>query len=164
MLALCWAYAEHMDPARRKDPLNPASEMQGRDIAAFIFFSFRDTLNGVGIGTRLPSWFNNCQDLRDTPMANNVAADDSTGRSSWQRVLTYIRPEAQKAKYEARGTGTNIIKSKLVGHRLLTGVANFKAEDWIDSYVNKYVSGDRRWRQQPQLGNVAEFNVRLLGF
>ncbi|GBD34979.1 hypothetical protein HRbin36_00083 [bacterium HR36] len=164
MLALCWAYAEHMDPARRKDPLNPNSESQGRDIGALIFFSFRDTLNGVGIGTRLPAWLQKCPDLRDTPMANNVAAEDSIGRSAWQRVLNYIRPEAQKAKFEARGTGTNVIKSKLVGHRLLTGVANFKAEDWIDSYISKYLGGERRWRQQPQVGNVGEFNLRLLGF
>lgn len=164
MLALCWAYAEYLDPARRKDPLNPASEQQGKDIAAFIFFSFRDSLNGVGIGTRLPSWFAKCPDLRDTPMANNVGAEDSSGRSSWQRVLTYIRPETHKAKFEARGTGMNVVKSKLIGHRLLTGVANFKAEEWIDGYLNKFLSGDRRWRQQPQVGNVSEFNIRLLGF
>ncbi|MCS7161155.1 MAG: hypothetical protein RMJ19_11850 [Gemmatales bacterium] len=164
MLALCWAYCEYVDPARRKDPTNPTSEQQGKDIAAFIFFSFRDSLNGFALAPRLPAWFQKCPDLRDTPMANNVSTDDTTGRGSWQRVLSYIRPESMKAKFEARGTGTNQIKSKLIGHRLLTGVANFKAEEWIDTYLTTHLSGDRRWRQQPQLGNVAEFNIRLLGF
>ncbi|MCS7166968.1 MAG: hypothetical protein RMI91_10060 [Gemmatales bacterium] len=165
MLALAWAYCEHLDPARRKDPTNPTSEQQGKDIVAFIFLSFRDSLNGVGQSIRLPGWFQKCPSLRDTPMANIVSAEDAAGQNSWKRVLPYIRPENLKAKYEARGMGiTHVVKSKLVGHRLLTGVANFKAEEWIDSYLTKHLPGDRVWRQQPQVGNVAEFNFRLLGF
>jgi len=164
ILALAWAYAEYVDLQRRKDPNLPTSEPQGKDLVAFIFYSYRDTLNSLPLGTRLGLWFNKVPDLRDTPMANNVSVEDKRSQSAWSRTLTYIRPETLRKKYEERGTGTNVIKSKLVGHRLLTGVANYKAEEWIGSYLDRYLAGDRRWRQQPQVGSTTPFNTKLLGF
>lgn len=164
VLALAWAYVEYVDLQRRKDPTIPTSEPQGKDLSAFIFYGYRDTLNSLPLGNRLSVWFNKVPDLRDTPMANNVGVEDSRSQASWKRTLTFIRPELHKKKYEERGTGTNLIKSKLVGHRLLTGVANYKAEEWIPNYLDKYLSGDRRWRQQPQVTTVTPFNMKLLGF